>query len=297
MKSAAAKAAAKIDETLKSAGGPTAEQQQQPPNPAPLGDWVKTAAAKTLKVASEQAAKAASRIEEHLKDAAAEAAARRAVDAEAAAARQVVAAEIDALKSVVDARFPESDFPRTPEGMIQDFGNSPNFREDFWDVWKKILEVWPEPPQDELIRQQREELYWNEEVRRNLVESEDGVARLRSKPLIISKWASQEKWHSRKYFAATGILQRSVYGHEFIYNWKITDDSRNVKGWNTADATSRSKMEATHKARDFIKDFFLHTIRDHEEKWGNWYFFHVEQAYKKLTEPAPRSFSKPSDEL
>jgi hypothetical protein len=159
------------------------------------------------------------------------------------------------------------------------------------------LAEWPTPPQDDEDRQRREELYWNREFAKYLIEDGTGEPRLRPKQEIINAWFWLEKWHFRNYYAATGVVQRSVYTHDFIDKRGVLEKYKHVKSWNTRNITQQSAMAEHEKATEFLKNFDNNVVPQHIEKWGGWYFFHVEQAYKKAFAPSTRKFAKPSGDL
>jgi hypothetical protein len=225
-----------------------------------LGNWVKAAAAK-----------AASKIEETAK-AAAEAAAKSRQAAAERAASEAAAAKLQAeIVRRSAERIPESIFPRHPPYVAEYFDNADVFREDRRDYWELILS-WGEPPKNDIERQQREDKLWEIFCDQHTITGSNGARHLRPKQDIIDSWFKWEKWFFRYYYAATGIVHQTIYGHEFLQNFAIKYKYKDVKSWNTQSANEVAAMNAKEKSKDYLDNFLHNVMPQHKEKWGNWFF-------------------------
>jgi hypothetical protein len=179
-------------------------------------------------------------------------------------------------------RWPEHLFPRIPRYLLNHLQAKPgsDFDDEAWLRWRLLLERYPEGPKSDEERQERESAFWLEHVYLLLAPTSGGKKLLPKQDIIDSWWAA-ERYYFRRYFAATGIHHPSVYSESFIRNLEILHPPRKTKGWDTSSATERHRMNEKNRAETEMKDFWDKEVPAHKERWGEWFFMNVEQAFRR----------------
>jgi hypothetical protein len=193
--------------------------------------------------------------------------------------REKVRREIEPLAL---KRWPEHLFPRIPRYLLTHLQAKPgsDFDDEAWLRWRLLLERYPEGPKSDAERQEREMAFWLERV--DLLLNPTSVGKkLLPKQDIIDAWWAAERYYFRRYFAATGIHHPSVYSDRFIRNLEILHPPRKTKGWDTNGATERHRMNEKNRAETEVKDFWDKEVPAHKERWGEWFFLNVEQAFRR----------------
>ena len=250
-------------------------------------------------------------------------------EAEAARAAAAEAERLENGKAVLARaaqRWPEHVFPRVPVEVLKIMqkecpgDNLANCREDMFDIWESMLNAYPTPPATDEARKVREAAFWREKADRFSDEGPDGRLYLKPKQHILDFFAVYEKWVFREYYAATGIVLKTYYGEEFIRHmlWQparaewvkfgsIPNKTGNPmlgilagyregyeKSWNE---TNRANVARDNERQRQEAEAYGRSADAHREKWGEWFFFNVEQTFHAIQQPASRTFSRPSDEL
>ncbi len=214
-------------------------------------------------------------------------------------------------------RWPERLFPRVPKEamniIVKDNpdGNLANLREDMFEIWESMLEAYPNPPISEEERKAREAQFWQYSANKFIHENADGRLYLEPKQEILDFFIAYEKWIFRGYYAATGLIIKTFYGEELIEHimrkpastkWlsyhEIPNKAETMssvfaayrkgyeKSWNEKNRITVERENDRHQQE---ANAYLKSVDAHREKWGEWYFFHVEQAFRTLTEEAAKA--------
>ncbi len=182
-------------------------------------------------------------------------------------------------------RFPASKIYYVPERMraltnTDPEGGNPAYRENCDDWWSRMLRMYPQPPRDEAEREQREAGFWHMYAQHFSVVDSTQKPVLKPKQDILDFFKYWEKWIFRDFYAATGVVHKSIVEetvrHVFDY-----EDARAMKtfGDNTSLSNTQKRQE-TDKALDAEKRFVHETLPAHYEKWGGWFYFHVQQSFQ-----------------
>lgn len=148
-------------------------------------------------------------------------------------------------------------------------------REDV-ELWENILAHWPAPPGDDNDRKERENRFWEIYADKSTLNRDDGRVALAAKPDITNYFRTYEKWVFREYYAATGTLHKS----------SVNDWYRIMLAWHNADyysnfATHEKKQYALRVAETELEKFQAEVKPAHYEKWGEWFFLNIEEAFGK----------------
>jgi hypothetical protein len=193
----------------------------------------------------------------------------RRADKEAAEAKE---AERKDILQRVELRWPQSRFPRFPNDH-KNLGS-----------WEILLQRWPASPSTDAERQENEEKFWAlwvEEFSTN----GGGKKHLKPKQEILDVYKDAEVWIHRQYYAATGIYIEAYHGPEYK---RLSDKFENArKGLplmvDTKNAGSMAKMSRAETemraAREKFEAYDTEGRKKHFEKWGEWFFLHVEMAF------------------
>ena len=261
-----------------------------------LGDWVKSAASKAAAKLDEGMKVAAAAAEKHRQERAAQAAA----EAQRNAAAAVEQKRQQEIWKQAEERIPERWFPRHPPILVEDGWNPVLHREDWWEWWEHVLR-WPaELPKTEIERQRREGEWWENQLANATIKDENGNDVLRDKQTIIEYWWQREKWLAREYYAATGVVIDVLFTKQILTNLKNSIEyNRKVKDERNSRTSAGPSVwvQALNEASSRTEQFNSNVVPQHKEKWGNWFFFHIEQAHKKKYAEPERKFTKPSDDL
>jgi len=176
------------------------------------------------------------------------------------------------------ARFPDYHIYFVPGSAFSDFGLNPEeenwaLSENLPDRWNAMLSMYPKPPADELERKQREEAFWQRYAAMWTVTNSTGQQVLSPKQNVLDGFKYSEKWVFRDFYAATGIV------HETIMKEAVYRREAAVKLYRERDAETRFENE---------------TFPAHMEKWGEWFFFHIQDAFGKMTTDAKQRPDSPT---
>lgn len=177
--------------------------------------------------------------------------------------------------------FPEHLFPRIPKHIREYCGWPAHsaFDDEDWDLWERLITAFPTKPSNETERHAREKQFWREVMLLRLDQNSAQPA-LEPKQVIIDEWFSWERHWFKQYYLATGIYHASIYHAKFVSNMEIRYQHRKRKAWDLRTPDSRAEMERWQKATNEIENHLDQEIPAHKEKWGEWFFFNVEQAFK-----------------
>jgi len=216
--------------------------------------------------------------------------ARRRMRAEAAAAA-TRRRDRGPLLARIEERFPPrklffvSDKLRSILNMGTNQRN-PAIFEDYDDWWVNMLERYPEPPRNMAESKEREQAFWTRYADNYTTKSTDGQPSLKPQQYIMDDFRTWEKWIFRDYYAATGTINKTIIeeisrltfeeNEALEYSKFYTD--KNSTSTNPHRMKARDKFEQASKAtRQFLDD----TMPAHYDKWGKWFFFHVEEAFNR----------------
>jgi len=195
------------------------------------------------------------------------------------------------LSQELRARFHASKVYYVPDEIrellkVSPEDGDPAYRENCDDWWSRMLKMYPEPPRDEAEREQREARFWRMYAQHFTVTDSTQKPVLTPKQDILDFFKYWEKWIFRDFYAATGVVHKSIVEetvrHVFDY-----EDACAIKtvGSNTS-LSNTQKRQDTDKAADAEKNFVRVTLPAHMEKWGGWFFSRVQQAFQDEHHPA-----------
>jgi hypothetical protein len=206
----------------------------------------------------------------------------------------------NATRARIEERFPPTLLYRVPKEAITYFASkqikSPLVEEVGIEWWKTLLEDFPKPPANDKERQEREVQFWTYYVNGFTKNDPDGTAQLAPKGDIINHFVWNEKQIFRHYYAATGILIRTI-AENII---KATMDAKEAlemnkefrKKYGSDDRISHTVTRAIDEQSRASDE-----LPAHVEKWGNWFFHNIEETFKrqfeKETDFGPESATSP----
>ncbi len=221
--------------------------------------------------------------------------------------------------SNINARFPWTKFPRISRNFAAYLTNrrpsaiEPIFEDDSIQTWAKILAKYPKPPLTDEDRKAREKQFWSDLIQRHIVHLSDGTAGLTPKQQIIDYWWSFERWIFREYYAATGVFIDSFFTAEFLDaaakrygspyfrelgRKEVLENRiapRNLKRAAEKNLPSYAKdpagtgiprvmagyLDAMTQRAAQVFSSRLAGIEAHKERWGEWYFLNIVQAFQQ----------------
>lgn len=181
------------------------------------------------------------------------------------------AAEKALLWQQIDERFPPHLFPRIPEGVARHWWALPKgdlpltLRDGDPENWLRIIRSYPRPPASEAERLAAERRFWASKVSVYLVVNMDGTIGLKPKQAIIEDWWPSAHLVFREFFAATGIHHESLYSHHWV--------SHVSSSLSLFDLAGRASAQA------YLEHFRSREVPAHKERWGEWYFLHIQRAF------------------
>lgn len=187
---------------------------------------------------------------------------------------------------LIAARWEEKSFYRFPyftqefaaELMGSEIDDYPWLSENYELFWAPIIESYPRQPTTESERLANEKKFWEIQARTLSLPRPSDPHELKAKQEIYRHFRIWEKWIFRAYYAATMIKNDSIYTTHldsdicFELCW---DDP--VLGEGTLNRTKPSNGVASWLRGE------LFTPNAHFDKWGEWYFYKVRQAWEELT--------------
>jgi len=215
------------------------------------------------------------------------------------AERQRLQPERDRLFALLDKRFPPDAVFRVPAKITHDgrllpddvAAVAPFLREDYDQWWRRLIDLYPKPPQDDVEREQREEEFWQNWCNHFTITNAQGQPVLKPKQDVLDYFRSCEKWIFREYYAATGIVNQTIAKSLVEQMLELSAAIKNV-GWyknkginansnNPYFGRAEAKVEALE---DAIARFARNDIPAHLEKWGGWFYFHIQEAFNRQHE-------------
>jgi hypothetical protein len=183
--------------------------------------------------------------------------------------------EYKALLPRINARFPEYDIYRVPEKLRGVLGLSPSnphltLDEHAVGVWNHLLATYPAPPRSEAEREQREADFWNLYAGFFTTTDAKGKPSLKPKQEILDYFSALEKWIFREFYAATGVVHKTIV-EEIVRHY--------VEQRRAYISEDTHKIE---KANDARERFDRETLPAHYEKEGEWFHFHIQEAFDRL---------------
>ena len=145
------------------------------------------------------------------------------------------------------------------------------FREDRPDWWTQLLQLYPYAPSDDSERENREEAFWQRYAKHFTATNGQSRPVLQPKQNIIDYFCREEKWIFREFYAATGVVHRTMVEEAVRHSeYRARVDS---------DATGEAIAHFLEKSIDETKQFETVTLPAHFEKWGGWFYFHVRESF------------------
>jgi hypothetical protein len=181
-------------------------------------------------------------------------------------------------------RFPSNVIYFVPEKVrnaskMDQINGPPAFRENCTEWWERIMQTYPFPPRDENERAKREATFWNTYVQ-HFTSQNSGAPALRPRQNIIDYFRSWEKWIFREYYAATGIVKETIT-EKLVEHFVDIERAKALKTIGGNDSvSSREKHQELDRANETMKQFVRTALPAHYEKWGNWFYFNIQQAFE-----------------
>jgi TPR repeat protein len=196
------------------------------------------------------------------------------------------------------ARFPDYHIYFVPASALDLFDiASPDenwiIGENFLEAWNALLARYPTPPSDELERKQREEALWERYAALWTVKNSAGQPALTPKQSLLDWFRGYEKWVFREFYAATGVVHETIVKEWVFHRAEVVKAYKMGTGVGDTDAASRAR-HAIEKAEDAEKRFDKETYPAHMEKWGEWFFFHIQEAFKRMAANANQNSESPT---
>jgi hypothetical protein len=177
------------------------------------------------------------------------------------------------------ARFPAHTIYFVPDEVrallnISPTDGDPAYRENCDGWWSRMLKMWIQPPRDDAERAEREAKFWGIYATAFTVLNSARQPVLKPKQEILDFFRCWEKWIFRDFYAATGVIHKTI----------VEDWVRHFVNAKEALALDRKKFPDGYKAKEVEKalnaqERFIREIAPaHYEKWGEWFFSHVQQA-------------------
>jgi hypothetical protein len=196
-----------------------------------------------------------------------------------------VPAKVGELPPDIAARFPPNRIfyvtdrqRRNP--LISKEANYSYAREDV-DWWRTIMEAFPKPPTDSADSKKREMQLWSDYLHSYfLVGHGDGTFSMKPRQDIIDKFRNEEKWIFRYYYAATGDIKKSIY-EDFFRLLTRHDDLSGIRSMRLV-ATEQERISELKQTRSELDSFARNKIEPHMEKWGEWFFSNIEDAFRAV---------------
>jgi len=145
--------------------------------------------------------------------------------------------------------------------------------------WQSTFKAFPLAPRNEHERKQREQLFWDRYATKWTVVNSARQPALKAKQDIADYFKKSEKWVFREFYAATGIVHETICRK---YAALIVDQR------------SAKEPGEIEKARDALKRFERDDLPAHMEKWGEWFYFHIQGAFKKMATDPKQSPESPT---
>jgi TPR repeat protein len=184
------------------------------------------------------------------------------------------------------ARFPDYHIYFVPASALDLFDIAPTdenwiIGENFLETWNALLARYPTPPSDELERKQREEALWERHAALWTVNNSAGQPALKPKQSLLDWFRGYEKWVFREFYAATGVVHETIVKEWVFHRAEVVKAYRMANGI-LDDRSVSTVQHALEKAKDAENRFHKETYPAHMEKWGEWFFFHIQEAFDTL---------------
>ena len=132
------------------------------------------------------------------------------------------------------------------------------------------MATYPAPPHSEAEREQREADFWN--LYADFFTATDAKG---NRPSNRSKrfwnyFSALEKWIFREFYAATGVVNKTIVEESV----RLFVEQR--------DAYISEAAHKIEKANDARERFERETLPAHYEKEGEWFHFHIQEAFDRL---------------
>jgi hypothetical protein len=137
-------------------------------------------------------------------------------------------------------------------------------------VWNHLLATYPAPPRSEAEREQREADFWNLYAGFFTTTDAKGKPSLKPKQEILDYFSALEKWIFREFYAATGVVNKTIVEESV----RLFVEQR--------DAYISEIEHKIEKANDARERFDRETLPAHYEKEGEWFHFHIQEAFDRL---------------
>ena len=187
----------------------------------------------------------------------------------------------------INARFPPHVLFRVPDHpalakLGDKFSENPT-------VWADMLKRYPHPPQTDEEAEEREADLWTLYANKFTAKSAAGKLGLKPRQEILDYFENNEKWVFRYYYAATGVVHKTIQEEAVrgMLDWEDTvERAKKIRNRTAAiefaaPFKDKNNAEMTHLVQEKMPAHF--------EKWGNnWFLPNIREAFKKLHEtPQP----------
>ena len=189
------------------------------------------------------------------------------------------------LMPLIKARFDPRIFI-VSENLRKELGvgrHNPNshYDENLPERWTRMLDMYPGAPQSDAEREVREQQFWERYTNQMWKVNSERRPVLLPKQDIMDVFIRMEKWVFRDYYAATGIVHKTI----------VEDMARHALKRRQAYALSGGGDEGRRKrerdietATDAEERFWREALPAHHEKWGEWFYFNILESFKNATE-------------
>jgi hypothetical protein len=196
------------------------------------------------------------------------------------------------LSAAVKARFPANRIYFVSDDVrrylnISSTDDVPAMRENYDEWWDRMLQMYPAPPRDDGEREQREAGFWDMYAEHFKITNASGRLSLRPKQDILDFFKSWEKWVFRDYFAATGVIRKTIVEESIRLVVDVANANAIITYGSNTSVSNNEKRQAIEKAENAESNFVQITLPAHYEKWGGWFFFHIQEAFNKRNQTKP----------
>ena len=175
----------------------------------------------------------------------------------------------------------------------------PAFYEGLYDRWNAMLKMHPNPPHNDVEQDQREEAFWKRQAEFFTVRDSAGQTALRPKQDIFNYFQTYEKWIFREFYAATGIINKTIIEDSVRHILELEAAHRMMTWGEPTSVSNTEKRHEVEKAKEAERRFIKDTMPAHYAKWGGWFYSHIQDAFakvhKKQSDYGPESATTSAD--